>query len=115
MLPTLGKIMSGVVVPTAMNSMSSGTRLARSMACWAALSARSDVASVSSAMCRSRMPLRCTIHASLVSTIFSRSAFERIRFGAYAPTPTILARVIRGLPHGPRVRVPPPAPHGCAR
>ena len=82
MLPTLGKIMSGVVVPTAMNSMSSGTRLARSMACWAAFSARSEVDSVSSAMCRSRMPLRWTIHSSLVSTIFARSALVRMRFGA---------------------------------
>jgi len=74
--------MSGVVVPTAMNSMSSGTRLARSSACCAAFTARSDVASVSSAMRRSRMPLRCTIHSSFVLIIFSRSAFVRIRLGA---------------------------------
>ena len=82
MLPTDGKIMSGVVVPTAMNSMSSGTRLARSSACWAALMARSDVASVSSAMWRSRMPVRWTIHSSLVATIFSRSALVSTRLGA---------------------------------
>jgi hypothetical protein len=82
MLPTDGNTMSGVVVPTAMNSMSSGTRLARSSACWAALTARSDVASLSSAMCRWRMPVRWTIHSSLVATIFSRSAFVSTRLGA---------------------------------
>jgi hypothetical protein len=82
MLPTVGKYMSGVVVPTAMKSMSSGRRFARSIACWAARNARSEVASLSSAMWRSRMPLRCTIHSSLVSTIFSRSALVRIRLGA---------------------------------
>ena len=111
MLPTDGKIMSGVVVPTAMNSMSSGTRLARSIACCAARTARSEVASLSSAMRRSWMPLRCTIHSSLVSTIFSRSALLRIRLGAYAPTPVILARIIR-VPlldrlAPPRLPVPP--------
>jgi len=82
MLPTEGKIMSGVVVPTAMKSMSSGTRLARSSACWAAFTARSEVASLSSAMRRSRMPVRCTIHSSLVSTSFSRSALVSTRLGA---------------------------------
>ena len=74
--------MSGVVVPTTMNSMSSGTRLARSIACWAALIARSEVASFSSTMRRSRMPVRWTIHSSLVSTIFSRSALVSTRLGA---------------------------------
>ena len=58
MLPVLGKNMSGVVVPTTMKSMSSGTRLARSSAWWAARTARSDVASLSSTIRRSRMPLR---------------------------------------------------------
>ena len=90
--------MSAVVVPTTMKSTSSGVRLARSSACWAAFTARSEVASVSSAMWRSRMPLRWTIHSSLVATIFSRSALVRMRLGAYAPTPMILARVIPGPP-----------------
>ena len=82
MLPTDGNNMSGVVVPTTMKSMSSGTRFARSSAWRAAFTARSEVASSSSTMWRSRMPLRCWIHASLVSTIFSRSALVRIRLGA---------------------------------
>ena len=80
--PVEGKKLSGVVVPTTMNSMSSGTRLAHSSACWAAGTARSEVDSPSSAMCRSRIPLRCTIHSSLVLTNRPRSAFVMMRFGA---------------------------------
>src|SRR2546422_1068393 len=100
MLPVVGKAMSPVVVPTTMRSTSPGSTPARSSACWAALSPRSDAASLSSTTCRSRIPVRWTIHSSEVATIFSRSWLVRIRFGAYAPMPTILARIIRGLPLG---------------
>ena len=60
--------MSGVVVPTTMKSMSAGVRPARRIASRAASAARSDVATPGSTMCRSRMPVRCRIHSSVVST-----------------------------------------------
>ena len=43
-------------------------------------------------MCRSRIPVRSIIHWSLVSTIFSRSAFVNSRGGTYVPTELIFAR-----------------------
>ena len=46
-----------------------------------ASAARSDVATPGSTMWRLRMPVRCRIHSSLVSTIFSRSAFVSVRGG----------------------------------
>jgi hypothetical protein len=73
--------MSGVVVPTTMKSMSFGVRPARSMAMSDASFARSDVATPGSTTCRSRIPVRCRIHSSLVSTIFSRSALVSSRGG----------------------------------
>ncbi len=42
-------------------------------------------------MCRRFMPVRCTIHASVVSTSFSRSSFVSTPGGAYEPTPEIAA------------------------
>ena len=42
---------------------------------------RSDVATPGSTMCRSRMPVRCRIHSSVVSTSFSRSALVSTRGG----------------------------------
>ena len=57
--------------------MSAGVRLAASSAANAAGIARSDVASSGAAMCRRFMPVRCTIHSSLVSTSFSRSSLVR--------------------------------------
>ncbi len=77
----LGNIMSGVVVPTTMKSMSAGLRPACAIALSAASFARSDVATPGSTMCRSRIPVRCWIHSSLVSTIFSRSKLESTRGG----------------------------------
>ena len=70
----LGNIVSGVVVPTTMKPMSAGVRPASRIAPSAAGYARSDVATPASTMCRSRMPVRCRIHSSEVSTISSRSA-----------------------------------------
>ena len=54
----LGNIMSGVVVPTTMKSMSCGVRPACAIALSAASFARSDVATPGSTMWRSRMPVR---------------------------------------------------------
>ena len=77
----LGNIMSGVVVPTTMKSMSAGVMPAWAIACSAASFARSEVATPGSTMWRSRIPVRCWIHSSLVSTIFSRSALVSTRGG----------------------------------
>jgi hypothetical protein len=59
----LGKIVSGVVVPTMMKPMSSGVRPASAMASTAAGLAMSDVATPGSTMWRSRMPVRCMIQS----------------------------------------------------
>ena len=79
--PQLGNTRSGVVVPKAMKSMSSGLSPAASMARRAACSARSTVVSPSAAMWRRSMPVRVRIHSSVVSTIFSSSAFVSTRCG----------------------------------
>jgi hypothetical protein len=76
-----GKGMSGVMVPTTMRSTSSARTPAILRALWAALRARSLDASFSAATWRSLMPVRSTIHWSLVSTILSRSALVRIFSG----------------------------------
>ena len=47
----------------------------------AAASPRSEVTSPSAAMWRSRMPVRCTIHSSDVSTILVRSSLVTRRAG----------------------------------
>ncbi len=73
--------MSGVAVATRMRSISSAVMPASSSAFCAALDARSLVCSSGAAMRRSLMPVRETIHSSVVSTIFSSSAFVRMRSG----------------------------------
>ena len=77
----LGNIMSGVTVPTTIKPMSAGVSPALSMAFNAASFARSEVATPGSTMCRSRIPVRCRIHSSVVSTSFSRSLFVSRRGG----------------------------------
>ena len=47
----------------------------------AAAAPRSDVATPGSTIWRSRMPVRCRIHSSVVSTSFSRSALVSTRGG----------------------------------
>ena len=74
--------MSGVMVPTTIRSSSSGRMPAISSACEPRLTAMSLVASPGAAMRRSWMPVRSAIHASDVSTIFSRSAFVMTFAGA---------------------------------
>ena len=73
--------MSGVTVPTTITPMSSGVIPARAIAPSAASLPRSDVATPGPAMWRSRMPTRCMIHSSVVSSIFSRSALVSTRGG----------------------------------
>jgi hypothetical protein len=52
-----------------------------SIAATAASLAKSEVATPSSTMWRSRIPVRCMIHSFDVSTIFSRSALLNTRGG----------------------------------
>src|SRR5689334_16085615 len=86
-----GRMRSGVTVPTKMWSTSWTVRPAISSARVAAANARSELSWPSATMRRSRMPVRVTIHSSEVSTIFSRSKFDRIRSGSALPVPTIVA------------------------
>src|SRR5262245_15952408 len=73
-------------------SISSALTPDRARASRAALTARSPVVSFSAAMRLSRIPVRSTIHSSLVSTIRARSALVMIRAGRYEPTPSITER-----------------------
>src|SRR6266446_562293 len=96
-----GKGISGVIVAQMIKSISSSRTLACSIARRAASTARSEVHCQSAAMRRSLMPERVTIHSSVVSTIFSRSAFVTTRSGTYEPVPTmctdLVGRFDRGL------------------
>ena len=74
--------MSGVIVAQTIMPTSSAFTPASASARLAASAARSEVAWSSRAMCRSLMPVRVTIHSSVVSTIFSSSALVRTRSGA---------------------------------
>ena len=87
----LGKVISGVIVPQRMRSMSFGASPAASIALRAAAVASVAVDSSLPAMRRSRMPVRCTIHSSLVSTIFDRSSLVSLRSGTLLPVPAIIA------------------------
>ena len=73
--------MSGEMVATMIRSICPAVTSAIFMARSAALAARSDVNSSFAASRRSLMPVRVTIHSSVVSTIFSRSALDRIFAG----------------------------------
>jgi hypothetical protein len=73
--------MSPVTVPTMIMSRSSARMPAASSAFCEAKWAMSLVLMPSGAMRRSRMPVRSEIHASEVSTIFSRSKFVRTTSG----------------------------------
>ena len=58
-----------------------GVRAGGASAARAACNAMSEVVSPSAAMWRSRMPVRCVIHSSEVSTIRDSSALVRTRLG----------------------------------
>ncbi len=90
-LAVTGKSWSGVTVGQMMYCTSAGVRPASSRAARAASAPRSELACSSEAMRRSLIPVWLTIHSSLVSTIFSRSAFVRTRSGTYEPTPVTTA------------------------
>ena len=81
--------MSGVSVPTSTMSISSGSTPESSSAFRAASTQRSEFGAPGSAMWRVRIPVRSVIHASLVSTIFSRSELVSSFGGAYIPSPMI--------------------------
>ncbi len=93
-----GNGVSGVTVAQITRSTSSPPTPAISRARREAGRAKSDSASSSRAMRRSRIPVRVTIHSSEVSTIFSRSALVSIWSGTDMPVPTILARLMRVPP-----------------
>ncbi len=83
-------------------SIWSSLTLACSIARRAASTARSDVHCQSAAMRRSLMPERETIHSSVVSTNFSRSAFVSTRSGTYEPVPTMCTGLRRCFDRGLR-------------
>src|SRR5437667_11056977 len=73
--PVDGNIISGVAVAQITRLMflaSTPAAFIARVAAWLAIVA---VDPVDAAIRRSRIPVRCTIHSSLVSTIFARSAF----------------------------------------
>jgi hypothetical protein len=76
-----GKVRSGVDVATITASMSSGASPAMSSAARAAATAIWLVVSPSAAKCRRSMPDRERIHSSVVSSVFSNSAFSTTRAG----------------------------------
>ena len=81
--------MSGVTVATISRSISRASRPAISSALRHAGSERSDIASVSAAIRRSRIPVRSRIHSSFVSTIVASSSFVTTRSGTWQPRPVI--------------------------
>src|SRR5262245_56867906 len=87
--PVRGRGCSGVAVATIIRSISAGVRPARLIAAAAALVPRLAVVSSGPATRRSRIPVRSTIHSSLVSTRASRSALVRRPSGSAVPQPTI--------------------------
>jgi hypothetical protein len=76
-----GKVWSGVEVASTIRSIELASTRALASAARAACSARSEVSSPAAAIWRSRMPVRCTIHSSVVCTDFASSSLLRIRAG----------------------------------
>ena len=81
-----GVLVSGVQVLTRIRSSSPASIFASASASCAAPSASSHVC-MFFAMRRSRTPVRCTIHSSLVSTMCSSIALVRTKSGRHAPVP----------------------------
>ena len=79
---------SGDAVATTRRSMSVGDSPARLIASAAAAVPSVDDVSPGAAIRRSRMPVRSTIHSSLVSRVASRSAFVRRPSGTAVPQPS---------------------------
>jgi hypothetical protein len=76
-----GNVLSGVEVASTSRSIVDASVFADASAALAAAIARSEVISPSAATCRSRIPVRCTIHSSVVSTIRDRSSLVSVRCG----------------------------------
>src|SRR3954451_442560 len=86
-----GKTISGVIVATMIRSSSEAAMPAESSALRAAAVASDAVVSPSPAMRRSLIPVRWTIHSSLVSTIFDRSSLVSRFSGRALPVPVRMA------------------------
>src|SRR6218665_613430 len=97
-----GNVWSGVVVARKIASISAPVRPAAFSARSAARVAMSEVFSPSPAMWRLRMPVRCAIHSSVVSTSLARSLFVKNFSGRYEPQDNITER-----------RISPPLPQGA--
>ena len=88
-----------------MTSISSIDMPASAMAFLAALTAMVEVDSSLAARRRSLMPVRVTIHSSLVSRYSAKCALVRISWGAYEPVPQIVignsgVKLDNSPPHG---------------
>ncbi len=99
-----GNRVSGVEVPTMIASSSLGVRSAAVQARSRASAARSEVATPSSAIRRSRIPVRSAIHWSEVSTMASSSALVSTRDGRARAVAKILSEQRIGVPRASRSR-----------
>ena len=86
-----GKTISGVIVAQTISSISFGSSPAAAIALRAAAVPRVAVLSPGPAIRRSRMPVRWTIHSSLVSTIRDSSSLVRRFSGKALPVPMMVA------------------------
>src|SRR5688500_13701604 len=93
-----GMGLSGLVVAQIRRSTSSSAMPACLMAAVPASIARVDVVSPSPAIRRSRMPVRATIHSSLVSTLASRSALVSVAAGTARPQPPMVSPALTVRP-----------------
>ena len=80
---------SGVTVATTITSTSLAEEPAAASACRAASTQKSERTSPSPATRRSLIPVRVVIQSSVVSSIFSRSAFVSTRAGRARPVPAM--------------------------
>ncbi len=94
---TAGIGMSGLMVPTMMQSIWLGSISAVSQARRPASAARSDVERPSSRMRRAPMPVRSRIHESEVSTSFERSSLVNTLSGTALPVPAMRALNMRSI------------------
>ena len=82
---TLGAASGAERVAQMHQPISAGDRPLRSSACFAAEMARVEADSSGAHQCRVRMPVRLTIHSSLVSTVRLRSSLVTVRLGSAPP------------------------------
>ena len=94
----VGNIMSGVTVAQMSRSISFASTPASARAAIAAGRAISVSASSFAAIRRSRIPVRSTIHSSVVSTSFASSSFVSTRSGTCVPSPVIPMRTPFAVP-----------------